>query len=108
MPEPHGFRKQRRGTMRFGKRTAMLACAVGFGAAGVGVAGTAEAAPTTPEATAQAVTWQACPQYSDDVLAALRLRPEDYPAFRALWARTECGTISVPLDYRNPGGEHIT
>ncbi|OLE23641.1 MAG: hypothetical protein AUG49_15515 [Catenulispora sp. 13_1_20CM_3_70_7] len=94
--------------MRFGKRTAMLACAVGFGAAGVGVAGTAEAAPTAPEATAPAIAWQACPQYSDDVLAALRLRPEEYAAFRAIWARAECGTISVPLDYRNPGGEHIT
>ncbi|GAA1984512.1 alpha/beta fold hydrolase [Catenulispora subtropica] len=96
--------------MRFGKRTAALACGVGFGAAGVGVAGTAEAVQGAPDTASvvSTVVWQPCPQYSDDVLAALRLRPSDYAAFRAIWARTECGTVSVPLDYRNPGGEHIT
>ncbi|NUR62956.1 MAG: alpha/beta fold hydrolase [Catenulispora sp.] len=105
--------------MRFGRRTAALACAAGFAAAGVGVGGTgtAEAAQGTQgtqdasaavAAAASTVVWQACPQYSDDILAALRFRPEDYAAFRAIWARTECGTVSVPLDYRDPGGEHIT
>lgn len=96
--------------MRFGKRAAALACAVGFGAAGVGVAGTAQAAQGVPDDGASVmstVVWQACPQYSDDVLATM-FRPQDYPAFRAIWARTECGTVSVPLDYRNPRGQHIS
>ncbi|GAA2048147.1 alpha/beta hydrolase [Catenulispora yoronensis] len=96
--------------MRFGKRAAALACGVGFGAAGVGVAGTAEATagPTSAASAVAAVAWQPCPQYSDDVLAALGYRPEDYASFRALWARTDCGTVSVPLDYRDPAGQHIT
>ncbi|WP_285665121.1 alpha/beta fold hydrolase [Actinorhabdospora filicis] len=54
------------------------------------------------------VAWAPCPQYSDEVLAHLGLREEDYPKFRQLWARTECGTVQVPLDYKNPRGQKIT
>ena len=92
-------------------RTAVLATLAaaglgiaGLGIAGLGTAGTAQAAvPASP-----AVTWRPCPQYSDAVLDYLRIRPADRATFRALWARTDCGTVSVPLDYRRPGGQHIT
>jgi hypothetical protein len=48
---------------------------------------TAQAAAATP---APQVRWQACPQYSDAVLAALGF--SDIAGFRTLWARTQCGT----------------
>lgn len=54
------------------------------------------------------VAWAPCPQYSDEVLAFLHVPEEQYPRFRELWARTECGTVQVPLDYKNPRGEKIT
>jgi len=52
--------------------------------------------------------WQACPHYSDEVLRARGVPAERLPAIRALLARMECGTVSVPLDYRRPHGRHIT
>jgi pimeloyl-ACP methyl ester carboxylesterase len=58
-----------------------------------------------PQPTAH---WQTCPNYSDDVLKALGIPAERLPAIRALLARMECGTVSVPLDYRQPRGRHIT
>lgn len=58
-------------------------------------------------ATAAQVGWAACPSYSDEVLAGLGLPPERFADFRALFTRTECGTVQVPLDYRNPGGSKI-
>ena len=54
------------------------------------------------------VAWHACPQYSDEVLAYMGLDPEDMTRFREQWARTECGTVSVPLDYGDPHGEKIS
>lgn len=54
------------------------------------------------------ITWTACPQYSDEVLAYFGIPEQEYPRFRELWARTECGTVQVPLDYANPRGEKIT
>lgn len=53
-----------------------------------------------------AVTWKPCPTYSDQVLEAM-LPPPKIPEFKALWARTECGTVRVPLDYRRPYGRTI-
>ncbi len=55
-----------------------------------------------------AVRWQPCPQYSDGAIESLRVQPEQIPRFRALLARLECGTVSVPLDYARPTGRHIT
>jgi pimeloyl-ACP methyl ester carboxylesterase len=67
---------------------------------------------TTPPATAQdrhpMLTWHGCPNYSDEALRALRYDDGQIPEFRRLWARTECGTVSVPLDYDKPGGRQIT
>jgi pimeloyl-ACP methyl ester carboxylesterase len=54
-----------------------------------------------------AVTWQACPHYSDDVIRT-RVPDDQVAAYRALLDRMECGTVSVPLDYRNPSGPKIT
>jgi pimeloyl-ACP methyl ester carboxylesterase len=64
----------------------------------------APASATVPSAT---VTWKKCPTYSDKVVEYL-LPPADRPAFHALWARAECGTVTVPLDYGKPLGRTIT
>ncbi|MFC4909680.1 alpha/beta fold hydrolase [Actinomadura gamaensis] len=55
---------------------------------------------------ASAISWHACPQYSDAALKAM-MPPAQIPEFKQLWARTECGTLDVPLDYRHPSGRHI-
>jgi pimeloyl-ACP methyl ester carboxylesterase len=82
------------------------------GLAGAALAATADAAAPAGEPaalrTGAQVSWAACPQYSDAVLGYLRIRPADDARFRAIWARTRCGTVSVPLDYRRPGGARIT
>jgi pimeloyl-ACP methyl ester carboxylesterase len=80
---------------------------IGLSITGFGFVTTAHAAPA-PAASSPTVNWQPCPQYSDAVLDYLRIRPQDYSKFRDLWARTECGTVSVPLDYRHPEGKRIT
>jgi hypothetical protein len=68
------------------------------------------ATPSMAQASdsATAISWQACPQYSDAVLNALGVTNDKTAQFRGLWARTECGTASVPLDYGNPDGRRIT
>jgi pimeloyl-ACP methyl ester carboxylesterase len=79
----------------------------------VAMAPSAPAAPVTLAAPADAATpapqvrWQACPQYSDAVLAALGFSGS-ITAFRALWGRTQCGALQVPLDYTRPDGRQIT
>ena len=74
---------------------------------------TAATAAVTQAATAQSfppatVRWHACPRYSDAVLSYLGLPSQVHAGFRALWARTQCGTVQVPLDYSDPGGRTIT
>ncbi|ACU69424.1 alpha/beta hydrolase fold protein [Catenulispora acidiphila DSM 44928] len=96
--------------MKLSKRNGVAALGLALGVAGVGLSGTASA---TPDAASQAsaisaITWQACPQYSDDVLGAVGIQPKDRAAFRDMWARTDCGTVSVPQDYRHPEGQHVT
>jgi pimeloyl-ACP methyl ester carboxylesterase len=68
-------------------------------------AGTLAASAATT--AAPQVRWQSCPQYSDAVLAALGFSG-NIDAFRKLWARTQCGTLQVPLDYARPHGRQIT
>lgn len=69
-------------------------------------AAAATAPGPNPPAT---VSWHACPQYSDAVLSYLGFPiGQQQSGFRALWARTECGTVQVPLDYADPGGSQIT
>jgi alpha/beta hydrolase fold len=71
-------------------------------------AAVASAAPTAGDASTRPqdrVDWRPCPNYSDEVLAYLGFRRDDYREFRELMARTECGTVEVPRDHRvNPGG----
>jgi pimeloyl-ACP methyl ester carboxylesterase len=55
-----------------------------------------------------AVNWQPCPVYSDDVIRGQGVPDERIPQYRALLNRLECGTVSVPLDYRQPRGRQIT
>jgi pimeloyl-ACP methyl ester carboxylesterase len=57
---------------------------------------------------ASSVTWSACPTYSNEVLRARGVENDRVPQFRSLLARTMCGTVSVPLDYRRPKGRQIT
>ncbi|UBU08345.1 alpha/beta fold hydrolase [Nonomuraea gerenzanensis] len=54
------------------------------------------------------VRWRSCPAYSDDVIRTLAVTDGQRRKFRALLGRMECGTVSVPLDYRKPRGRQIT
>jgi pimeloyl-ACP methyl ester carboxylesterase len=65
-------------------------------------------APAAGASTAPAeVTWSSCPAYSDEAIETL-VPKEQLAAFRALLARTRCGTVQVPLDHTRPSGEKIT
>jgi hypothetical protein len=92
------------------RRIAVAVCLVIAGAVSL-VAGSSTATAVTasdpyPPAT---VSWRACPQYSDAVLSYLGFPiGQQQSDFRALWARTQCGTVQVPLDYSDPGGSQIT
>ncbi|MBS2550451.1 alpha/beta fold hydrolase [Catenulispora sp. NL8] len=96
--------------MKLSKRNGAATLGLALGATGFGLVGTASAAPDTASQSSvtPAIAWQACPQYSDDVLGFLGVQPKDRAAFRTMWARTDCGTVSVPLDYRHPEGQHVT
>jgi pimeloyl-ACP methyl ester carboxylesterase len=83
--------------------------------AGIGVlvmaagAGLIALAPPAGASTAPpAVTWSDCVAYSDETLEAMGVPPEELPRIRALLARTDCGTVQVPLDYNRPNGTKIT
>jgi pimeloyl-ACP methyl ester carboxylesterase len=80
-------------------------------AAGVLAVGAAVQAPPAPAVAvpdpAAVITWQPCPQYSDTVVTALGFG-DRIAEFRALWARAQCGTLQVPLDYSRPHGRMIT
>ncbi|WP_327587882.1 alpha/beta hydrolase [Nonomuraea sp. NBC_00507] len=71
------------------------------------IAGSPVAAAASGQALAS-VTWRSCPAYSDDVIRTLAVTDEQRRKFRALLGRMECGTVSVPLDYRKPRGRQIT
>ncbi len=61
-----------------------------------------------PASRQPSVTWHECPAYSDDVLRSLGVPDKEFAKFRALYGRTECGTLAVPQDYADPGGKQIT
>src|SRR5690242_14013575 len=66
-------------------------------------------APTAEASTASPrVTWGDCAQYSDEALEAMGVPREELARMRALLARTDCGTVRVPLDYSRPNGTKIT
>jgi pimeloyl-ACP methyl ester carboxylesterase len=56
---------------------------------------------------AASVQWKSCPSYSDEVIRSLRVTQEQLPAFRTQFKRLRCGTVSVPLDHRDPAGRMI-
>ncbi len=71
---------------------------------------TALAAATPVQAaprTSSAITWQPCPDYSDDALSMM-VPPDRRDRFEQLLHRLECGTIGVPLDHGKPRGRQIT
>jgi len=82
-------------------------------AAGVGVLAVAAGAlvvlaPAASASTARPeVTWSSCPAYSDEAIETM-VPAEQLAAFRALLARTRCGTVRVPLDHTRPDGEKIS
>ncbi|MET8148889.1 alpha/beta fold hydrolase [Actinoplanes sp. NPDC049668] len=83
--------------------------AAGIGVFAVVAAGlTFSVPPAEAGAASPKVTWGDCPRYSDEALEAMGLRPEELAPMRALLARTDCGTVRVPLDYRRPHGPQIT
>lgn len=84
---------------------------LGAVAAAAGVLALLVAGSPTAEAAqhpASAVNWQPCPSYSDEVLRSRGVTDIRIPEFRALLDRMDCGTIAVPLDYREPQGRQIT
>lgn len=54
------------------------------------------------------IRWKDCPTYSDEALAYMGVPESDIPEFRRTWARTDCGTLRVPLDYSKRGGRSVT
>ncbi|GAA3450198.1 alpha/beta hydrolase [Dactylosporangium matsuzakiense] len=87
----------------------LTASAVLLGAVGALLAATpAAAAPDTSSGRpGAAVDWKPCPAYSEGALRALA-PPDRLDQLKALLARLQCGTVTVPLDYRSPRGRRIT
>lgn len=56
----------------------------------------------------ESITWRECQKYSDAVLRGRGLAEKDFPEFRRLLGRTECGTLTVPQNYADPDGKQIT
>jgi pimeloyl-ACP methyl ester carboxylesterase len=75
-------------------------------AAGVTGAGVADASTAAGDG-AVGVRWRPCHTYSEQTLKWM-VGPDQLAEFKALWARTQCGTLVVPLDYRRPNGAQIT
>ncbi|MGK5552688.1 alpha/beta fold hydrolase [Actinomadura kijaniata] len=72
-------------------------------------AGATATAATKPGSNsgASSVRWKSCPAYSDEVIRSLGVVEDKVAAFRSLMRRLECGTVSVPLNHRDPGGRRI-
>ncbi|CUU61050.1 TAP-like protein [Parafrankia irregularis] len=71
-------------------------------------AGSSVAATESAGAGPVTIRWEPCRAYSDDVLRDRGISEDKLPAARALLNRLECGSVSVPLDYRSPNGRRIT
>ena len=63
--------------------------------------------PATAAAQETPIRWKACPKYSETTFKFL-IGPDRLKEFKALWRRTQCGTVRVPLDYARPHGRKIT
>jgi pimeloyl-ACP methyl ester carboxylesterase len=88
-------------------RTSLTALALAR--AGVVAHPAAASATAGPSSTSgvSSVQWKSCPAYSDEVIRSLGVAEEKVAAFRSLMKRLECGTVSVPLNHREPGGREI-
>ncbi|GAA3567712.1 alpha/beta hydrolase [Nonomuraea rosea] len=84
---------------------AMLALSIPAPASAAEQAG--PGASAIAKADMSSVQWKSCPSYSDEVIQSLRVTREQLPAFRTQMKRLECGTVSVPLDHRDPTGREI-
>ncbi|MEU4232056.1 alpha/beta fold hydrolase [Nonomuraea sp. NPDC026600] len=84
-------------------RTSLTALALAL----VGLVAHPSAAGATADAAAPSVQWKSCPAYSDEVIRSLGVAEERVPDFRTLMKRLECGTVSVPLNHRDPAGRKI-
>jgi len=88
--------------------TKRIRIVAGLGVLAVAAGALVALAPAASAGTAPpTVTWSPCPAYSDEVIETL-VPKELSAAFRALLARTRCGTVRVPLDHSRPNGEKIT
>ncbi|MFD1536889.1 alpha/beta fold hydrolase [Nonomuraea guangzhouensis] len=83
-------------------RTSLTALALALVLAGLVTQPSAAGATSPPS-----VQWKSCPAYSDEVIKSLGVAEERVPDFRTLMKRLECGTVSVPLNHRDPGGRKI-
>jgi pimeloyl-ACP methyl ester carboxylesterase len=63
--------------------------------------------PVTAQGTSATVSWQACPQYSDEALEAVGFSAVQLPRVRRQLGRMECGLVDVPMDYARPRGRQI-
>ncbi|MFI9842791.1 alpha/beta fold hydrolase [Nonomuraea sp. NPDC051941] len=83
-------------------RTSLAALALAL--AGLVAHPSAASATSNPVSSVQ---WKSCPAYSDEVIRGLGVAEDKVAAFRSLMKRLECGTVSVPLNHRDPGGRKI-
>jgi pimeloyl-ACP methyl ester carboxylesterase len=84
--------------------TAMLAVAAGTLVAAQSPAFAADSPAVA--ATASGVKWGPCRTYTDDELRPA-LHGHDLAAVKRDISRRQCGTVTVPLDYRYPQGRQI-
>ncbi|MBB5779071.1 alpha/beta fold hydrolase [Nonomuraea jabiensis] len=84
-------------------RTSLTALALAL----AGLVAHPPAAGATASAGASSVRWKACPDYSDEVIRGMGVAEDKVAAFHSLMKRLECGTVSVPLNHREPGGRKI-
>jgi pimeloyl-ACP methyl ester carboxylesterase len=86
--------------------TAITLAALAPVAADAAVPAAAAPAATAPAAT---VSWHSCPRYTAAVLSYTGFQGSQVQnEFRTLWARTQCGTVRVPLNYSEPHGRQIS
>jgi pimeloyl-ACP methyl ester carboxylesterase len=84
-----------------------IVAAVGLVAIGAGSLVGMSALPAGAT-TLAGVQWTTCPSYSDAAIESIGYSADQLPAFRALLARSQCGTVEVPLDYAKPHGTKIS
>ncbi|GAA3167777.1 alpha/beta fold hydrolase [Nonomuraea salmonea] len=65
------------------------------------------AAAAGSRARTPAIVWRKCPEFSNDDLRKMGYKEDQFAAVRKLHGRMDCGTISVPQDYEDSGGEQI-